>query len=146
VQLIFLQADEAILMMSLNIKRRFGCWLLGLYVIAQLAGVVPLVSVHLQHVVAGEQDIAADGADTGAAAHVHHHHVHQSSGHHDHGAADPSDQCCTLHHHLAGVLPYAAGASGRDLVVAAIVSPLPATFVPSDPGLPERPPKLPSTI
>jgi hypothetical protein len=133
-------------MMSSNIKRRFGYWLLGLYVIAQLAGVVPLVSVHHQHVVAGEQDIAADVAGTGGAAHAHHHHVHQGSGEHDHGAADPNDQCCTLHHHLAGVLPYAVGASGRDLVVAAIVSPLPATFVPADPGLLERPPKLLSSI
>jgi hypothetical protein len=61
---------------------------------------------------------------------------------HDHGASDPNDQCCTLHHHLTGVLPEAAPARAADLVVAAVVSPLPAPLVPAEPGLLERPPKL----
>jgi hypothetical protein len=135
-------------MISVRTRRWFGRWLLGLFLIAQLAGVVPLVTVHLEHSIASEQDAAADSGDAGASAHavshVHHHHVHRGSLPHDHGASDPNDQCCTLHHHLAGVLPDAAPARGADLVLAAIVALPPAPLVAADPGLLERPPKLPS--
>jgi hypothetical protein len=133
-------------MMSLGMKRRFGHWLLGLFLIAQLAGIVPLISVHLQHVVAGEQDIADDAASTSVAGHAHHHHDHKGSGRHDHGATDPNDQCCTLHHHLAGVLPNAAGANVNGISMMAFVSLPPRALVPADPGLPERPPKLQMSI
>jgi hypothetical protein len=132
-------------MISLNIKRRFGRWLLGLFLIAQLAGIAPLIAVHLQHISAAEQDVA-DDAGTGVTPHTHHHHVHQGSGHHDHGAADPNDQCCTVHHHLAGVLPLATGAKGNEVLLAANVSLPPRALVPADPRLLERPPKLLSTI
>jgi hypothetical protein len=131
-------------MISLRTRRRFGRWLLGLFLIAQLAGVVPLVTVHLEHAIASEQDAAADAGDGAAASHAHHHHVHHGSGPHYHGAGDPNDQCCTLHHHLAGVLPDATPARVADLVVGAIVSLPPRPLVPADPGLLERPPKLPS--
>jgi hypothetical protein len=107
---------------------------------------VPLVGAHLQHIIAAEQDAAEDVADTRVAGHAHHHHVHQGSGHHDHGAADPNDQCCTLHHHLTGVLPHAAGASANNFAIAAIVSLLPRAFMPADPGMLERPPKLPLSV
>src|ERR1700749_521891 len=133
-------------MISADTRRRFGRWLLGLFLIAQLAGVVPLVTVHLEHAIASEQDAAADSGDGATAArpasHAHHHHVHHGSGPHDHAASDPNDQCCTLHHHLAGVLPEAAPAGVADLVVAAVVAPRPAPLVPAEPGLLERPPKL----
>jgi hypothetical protein len=129
-------------MISWHARRRFGRWLLGLFLIAQLAGVVPLVTVHLEHAIASEQDAAADSGDGAGVGHAHHHHVHHGSGPHDHGASDPNDQCCTLHHHLAGVLPEGAPARVADLVVAAIVAPRPAPLVPADPGLLERPPKL----
>jgi hypothetical protein len=132
-------------MISWHARRRLGRWLLGLFLIAQLAGVVPLVAVHLEHAIASEQDAAADSGDVGdpahAVIHVHHHHVHHGGGPHDHGASDPNDQCCTLHHHLTGVLPAAAPARAADLVVAAIVALPPAPLVPADPGLLERPPK-----
>jgi hypothetical protein len=132
-------------MISWQARRRLGRWLLGLFLIAQLAGVVPLVTVHLEHAIASEQDAAADSGDVGAPAraviHVHHHHVHNGSGPHDHGASDPNDQCCTLHHHLTGVLPEVALERAADLVVAAVVALPPAPLVPADPGLLERPPK-----
>jgi hypothetical protein len=132
-------------MISWYARRRFGRWLVGLFLIAQLAGVVPLVTVHLEHALASEQDAAADFGDVGAPArvvtHVHHHHVHHGGAPHDHGASDPNDQCCTLHHHLTGVLPEAAPARAADLVVAAIIALLPAPLVPADPGQLERPPK-----
>jgi hypothetical protein len=129
-------------MISWYARRRLGRWLLGLFLIAQLAGVVPLVTVHLEHAIASEQDAAADSGDGAAVGHAHHHHVHHGSGPHDHGASDPNDQCCTLHHHLTGVLPEAAPDRAVDLVVAAVVSPLPAPLAPAEPGLLERPPKL----
>jgi hypothetical protein len=133
-------------MISVRTRHWFGRWLLGLFLMAQLAGVVPLVTVHLEHAIASEQDAAADSDKTGAPAHVvshaHHHHVHHGSSPHDHGASDPNDQCCTLHHHLAGVLPHAAPARAADRVLAAIVSLPPAPLLPADPGLLERPPKL----
>jgi hypothetical protein len=133
-------------MISLGImKRRLGHVLLGLFLIAQLAGIVPLIGVHLQHVMASHQDVADDAASTGVAGHAHHHHSHQGSGGHDH-ATDPNDQCCTLHHHLAGVLPNAAGADVNGIWITALVSLPPRALLPADPGLPERPPKLQMSI
>jgi hypothetical protein len=132
-------------MISLIIKRSFARWFLGLFLIAQLAGIAPLIAVHLQHISAAEQDVA-DDADAGVTPHTHHHHVHQDGRHHDHGLADPNDQCCTIHHHLAGVLPLATGAKANEVVLAANVSLPPRTLVPADPRLLERPPKLLSTI
>ena len=129
-------------MISVRARRWFGRWLLGLFLMAQLAGVVPLVTVHLEHAIASEQDAAADSGDGAAVSHAHHHHVHHGSSPHDHGASDPNDQCCTLHHHLAGVMPHAAPARAADRVLAVIVSLPPAALVPADPGLLERPPKL----
>jgi hypothetical protein len=138
-------ADRADGMISPNIKRHFGRWLLGLFLIAQLAGLAPLVAVHLQHISAAEQDLADDAASD-LMQHAHHHHVHQGSGQHDHGAADPNDQCCTVHHHLAGVLPLSAGGGTNGVPPASIVSLPPRVLVASDPSLLERPPKLLSTI
>jgi hypothetical protein len=126
-------------MISLGImRRRLGHLLLGLFLIAQLAGIVPLIGAHLQHVMASEQ---ADAASTGVAGHAHHH-THRGNGHHNDGATDPNDQCCTLHHHLAGVLPNAAGANVNGNWIIAFVSLPPRALLPADPGLPERPPKL----
>jgi Protein of unknown function (DUF2946) len=144
-KLICLRAGE-ICMISWHARRRFGRWLLGLFLIAQLAGVVPLVTVHLEHAIASEQDAAADSGEGATAvhavSHAHHHHVHHGSSPHDHGASDPNDQCCTLHHHLAGVLPGLAPAGVAGFVVATVVALLPTPLVPADPGLLERPPKL----
>ena len=132
-------------MIPWHARRRFGRWLLGMFLIAQLAGVVPLVTVHLEHAIASEQDAIADSGDGGTTAHavnhIHHHHMHHGSGPHDHGASDPNDQCCTLHHHLSGVMPGLAPAGAIDPILAAIVAPPPAPLVPADPGLLERPPK-----
>jgi hypothetical protein len=45
---------------SLAQLRCFGPLLLALFVLAQVAGVVPLISTHIQHALRTEQDIAAD--------------------------------------------------------------------------------------
>jgi hypothetical protein len=138
-------------MISLLNMRRMGPWLLGLFFAAQVAGIVPLVGAHLQHVFASQQDIADDLAANGAEQHVHHHHVHHDDGvgghgKHDHGTDDPNDQCCTLHHHLAGITPHAVGAKASGLLIAPAIAVPPRSLVGADPGLPERPPKLPLSI
>jgi hypothetical protein len=132
-------------MFSLAQLRRLGPLLLGLILFTQAAGIVPLISVHLQHALENEQDIAADLANSGRVNHVHHHHAHHDGGQHEHGANDQSDQCCTLHHHLAGVLPVPRGAGPCGLRVS-IVALAPRSLFGTDPGTLDRPPKLPSSI
>lgn len=132
-------------MFSLAQLRRLGPLLLGLLLLAQAAGIVPLISTHIQHAFENEQDIAADLSETGRVTHVHHHHAHHDGGRHEHGSNDPNDQCCTLHHHLAGVIPIASSASrsGLTLPVAAVLS---RSIVGTEPDSLERPPKLPLSI
>jgi hypothetical protein len=132
-------------MFSFAQLRRLGPLLLGLFVFAQAAGIMPLISLHIQHAFESEQDIAADLSESSKINHVHHHHAHRAGGQHEHGANDPNDQCCTLHHHLAGVMPITSGISQHDLRMSVVRVP-PRSFVGTDPGTPERPPKLPLSI
>ena len=128
---------------SLAQLRRFGPFLLGLFLWSQAAGIVPLISVHIQHAFESERDVAAD-LSAGGGNHVHHHHA-SHDGQHEHGSSDPGDQCCTLHHHLAGVVPIASSASLNGLTPQ--VAPLPPRpLVSTKPGPLERPPKLPLSI
>jgi hypothetical protein len=76
---------------------------------------------------------------------VHHHHLRDDSGQHEHSTSDPSDQCCTLHHHLAGVVPIASGASRSSSTVPIVALP-PRSLVGTDPSKLERPPKLPLSV
>jgi len=121
--------------------RRFGPWLLGLFLLAQAAGVMPLIGVHIQHAFENEQDIAADLSQSGKVTHVHHHHVHHGGGQHEHGSTDPYDQCCTLHHHLTGVVPIASALTRRGSTAPRVEAP-PRSLVGTDHGTLERPPKL----
>lgn len=128
-------------MFSLAQLRRVGPMLLALFVYAQAAGIMPLISTHIQHAFENEQDIAADLSEGGKINHVHHHHAHHASEQHEHGATDPNDQCCTLHHHLAGVVPIANTGRERALTMS-LVEAVPLSLVGTNPGTPERPPKL----
>jgi hypothetical protein len=119
--------------------------LLGLFVLAQITAIVPLISTHIQHALETEQDIAADLHNRGGFNHAHHHHLRHDSGQHEHGTGDPNDQCCTLHHHLAGVMPIASGTSGTSSTVP-IVALSPRSLVGIHPGKLERPPKLPLSL
>jgi len=130
---------------SLAQLRCFGPFLLALFVLAQAAGVVPLISTHIQHALETEQDIAADLSQSSSIDHVHHHHTRHDSGQHEHSANDPNDQCCTLHHHLAGVIPIASGAGELGLALSIAVAP-PRSLTGADPDTLERPPKLPLSI
>jgi hypothetical protein len=129
-------------MFSLAQLRRLGPSLLGLLLLAQVAGIVPLITAHIQHAFENDQDVAADVSETGTVAHVHHHHVHHEGGQpHQHDRSDPNDQCCTLDHHLAGVLPLATGVSRSSLTIP-VAAALPRALVGTEPRSPERPPKL----
>jgi hypothetical protein len=99
-----------------KIRRQIGPWLAALFFLVQAAGLVPLIGVHLQHTAETQRDIADDLATIGAVNHVHSHHLshhHDVNGdsRHDHGADDPADQCCMVHHHFAGVVPVATASS-----------------------------------
>jgi len=121
--------------------RRFGPWLLGLFLLAQAAGVMPLIGIHIQHAFENEQDIAADLSQSGKITHVHYHHSRHDGGQHEHSSADPYDQCCTLHNHLAGVVSIASTLTQRGFT-ASRVEARPRSLVGTDPGALERPPKL----
>jgi hypothetical protein len=130
---------------SLAQLRCFGPFLLALFVLAQVVGVVPLISTHIQHVLETEQDIAADLSHSGSLDHVHHHHAHRDSGPHEHGANDPNDQCCSLHHHLTGVIAIPSSAIQRDMTLSVVVAPR-RSLAGIDPRTLERPPKLPLAV
>lgn len=125
--------------------RSIGSCLLWLFLVAQTGSIIPLFSIHLKHVFASQLDIAEDIAAGSASDHVHHHHAHNDDhgdGQHDHGADDPNDQCCTLHHHLTGVLPHAIAAKTNGFLIVATASLPPRLLVNAEQRQLERPPKL----
>jgi len=105
-------------------------WLVGLFALAQIAGVSPLIYEHTLDVL-GEAHHGCDHARIASDA---------PDADHHHGILDAHDQCCALHA-LAGPLPAAADV--------ALANPLsvrmaPATLVAladADPGRLDRPPK-----
>jgi hypothetical protein len=116
-------------MTSMAGTRRLGPWLVGLYLIAQIFGVAPLVGGHTAHV-AGIHSVLCEAADAAG--------VPQS--HHETGDADGSVQHHALHD-LTGVL---AGIVGRhESPLVHVVAPACASnaLVAADPVLLERPPK-----
>jgi hypothetical protein len=66
--------------------RRFGPWLFGLFLIAQIAGVVPLVCAHTLHVFESKQVVSDDDGIIAVGP----------RGTHHHGIADLNDQCCAF--------------------------------------------------
>jgi len=117
---------------------RLRATLLALFVVAQVAGIVPLIYDHTLNVferspVAGHAHVHL--ASTVAAPDADHHH----------GALDLHDQCCALHV-LAVPLPEMSSSDPQELVGARIVA-APAILLPQrQPALPDRPPRpLPLT-
>jgi hypothetical protein len=126
--------------------RRFAPWLLGLFLIAQFAALVPLLITDLRHDIETEHDIADDLAAIGTLKHVHSHHNDQNGSQHDHAGVDVSDQCCTIHHHLAGVLPFTIANAPDDFLAITSAGPYARRPLGIDSGGLERPPKLPVSI
>ena len=53
-------------MTSMAAQRWLGPWLVGLFLIAQIVGVVPLISGHAAHVAETELIVSKDSASTGS--------------------------------------------------------------------------------
>jgi hypothetical protein len=123
-------------MTRLHQMRPFARWLVGLFIFAQIAGVVPLISSHTLHVFESKQVVAdEDGIQAIGPGGTRHHH----------SIADLNDQCCAFHH-LAGVLVYALTVVPVSFTRIVIVSFPPSVLIAADPIPPERPPKSLSLI
>jgi hypothetical protein len=126
---------------SLAQLRCLGPLLLALFVLPQVAGVVPLISAHIEHALETEQDIAADLGQKVSTDHVHHHHARHDSGPHEHGANDPM-----LHPASPGWCDSIASlASQRSVTPSLVVAPR-RSLTGIDPGTLEHPPKLPLAV
>jgi hypothetical protein len=121
---------------SLHTKRRFGPWFLGLFLLAQIAGVMPVMFDHAVHVFES-QPALADAHDHGTPG---------RHGDHRHGVGDVKDECCALHHHLAGLIPVPIPGAALSLAPARLVAPRLRTLESADPILLDRPPKSSSLI
>ena len=123
-------------MTFLHAKRRFGPWFLGLFLVAQIVGIVPVMFDHSVHVFESQP----------ALADAHDHTAPGRHGDHRHGIGDVKDECCALHHHFAGIIPITAPTVTFTLTAVRVVaSPLRA-LASADPILLERPPKSSSLI
>jgi len=121
-------------MTSVATIRGLRAFLLGLFLAAQLVGVVPLIYDHTLNTyegapVAGHAHVAVNSA------------VATPDADHHHGMLDLHDQCCALHT-LAGPMPPAIEVAAVELAGRRIIA-VPATaLVQAGPALPDRPPKL----
>ncbi len=94
--------------------RRFVPWLVGLFLVAQLAGIVPRAAHALPDAMP-------------AAGHAHHQHAHDYADdrttrhHHDDQGANLADQCCALHL-LTAVVPLLAAAIPADIAAGSLLA------------------------
>jgi hypothetical protein len=113
--------------------RCFRACLLGLFVVAQVAGVVPLIYDHTLNV-----------AETTPVGAHHHPHVKPTAANpdadHHHGLLDLHDQCCALHM-LTGPLPEILDTSSVEFALARLAPAEQMMPVGGSPGLLDRPPK-----
>jgi hypothetical protein len=117
-------------MIAIAGMHRCGRWFVGLFLVAQIFGVVPLMGGHAAHVAETELAISYHYVDTGNATHFHHHR----------GDADGFIQ----HHELqdlSGALTGLGAGSDIAFVGAAMATYAPGALVEADPVLLERPPK-----
>ena len=109
--------------------------LLGLFVLAQVAGVIPLIYEHTLNVFEtvpvkahGHLSVRPDNA-------------HPDADHH-HGALDLHDQCCALHNSLTGPLPNVIEAAPVGFMTMRVASYDLVALTGSHPPVPDRPPRL----
>ena len=107
--------------------------LLALFVVAQVAGVIPLIYDHTLNV------YEATPVAAHSHAHLHPTAVTPDADHH-HGALDLHDQCCALHT-LAGPLPQATGTVPVSFAGFHIVLEELLTLAGGSPGVLDRPPR-----
>jgi hypothetical protein len=117
-------------MIATAATRRLGPWLAGLFLAAQIFGVVPLMRCHSAHAAGGTLLLSAceDGTDT------------RSLGHHHAGDSDDA-----AHHHalqdLNGVLAWVPDRSEIALIHIAVTPRAARALTEADPILLERPPR-----
>ena len=107
--------------------------LLAFFVLAQVAGVVPLIYDHTLNVY----------ETVPVSAHAHAHvkpTITEPDADHHHGALDLHDQCCALHT-LSGPLPHVAGAAPVNFAGVLIVPEQPVALIGTDPASLDRPPR-----
>jgi len=117
-------------MIRMAAQRRLGPWLVGLFFIAQIFGVVPLVSGHTTHVAEAQLVLSEHTAGTESIP----------EGHHHHGDADGSIQ----HHELQdlnGSPTCLVNSCEIALVHVSGSAYAPSALAEADPILLERPPK-----
>jgi hypothetical protein len=106
---------------------------LGLFVVAQVTGVIPLIYDHTLNVYE-TAPVAAHG----------HHHVKPTAANpdadHHHGVLDLHDQCCALHT-LAGPLPHVIDAAPVDFASVRMVPDQLIALTGGSPGVLDRPPR-----
>ena len=117
-------------MISTAATRRLGPWLVGLFLAAQIFGVVLLMSCHSAHAAGGSLLLSAceDGIDT-----------------HSHGHHHPGDSDDAAHHHalqdLNGLLAWTPDRNEIALVLIAVAPRAVRALAEADAVLLERPPK-----
>ena len=128
-----------------NNLQRWAPWALGLFLFAQLAGVIPLLGAHAQHILTDEHEIVSQAVLTATTRQVNFHHNDNNGQHRDHKSTEADDQCCTVHL-LAAVVPMGSSANRHEIASAcpnlrALVQLDGTDSIPLD-----RPPKLPLFI
>jgi hypothetical protein len=117
-------------MLPIAEMRRWVPWLVGLYLVAQFCGVVPLISCHSAHAVTGASTLSQCRGGIGALHPGHHH------------AGDADD--VANHHVLQDLNGVLAPPPDRDeiaFVHVVIAAPAPHALTDADPGPLEHPPK-----
>jgi hypothetical protein len=113
--------------------QRLGPWLFSLFLIGQVGGVIPAISVDTVH--------ELDHTDTvvvsmGVAAPD----THSRSARDHLGIHDEHDQCCAVHHGLIGMLPQSFD-QVKPITVRSIFELAPTTLVSTSPSRLDRPPR-----
>ena len=120
--------------LSMTFLRTIRCVrlsLLAFFVLAQVAGVVPLIYDHTLNVY----------ETVPVSAHAHAHvkpTITEPDADHHHGALDLHDQCCALHT-LSGPLPHVAGAAPVNFAGVLIVPEQPVALIGTNPASLDRP-------
>lgn len=115
-------------MTVLRTVRGLGFWFCELFLLAQLLGVVPLMSAHANHVLKTREACAEGQAPV-------------CLSHDDHGTADLNDECCALHGHLIAVIPSIASVDRTLFIKETDNSPQVKALTDVEPVLTDPPPK-----
>jgi hypothetical protein len=118
-------------MISTTANRHLGWWLVGLFLCAQVFGVMPLISGHTAHVAETQSVVASDHAGAGSGAHRGHHHRGDVDGDVQHHQMQDLSGALTCPIGQCQIAPRRVRAAGHE----------PAGLAGADPILLERPPK-----